>query len=108
MAPAQRVYESDDDYAVPHPKVKTKDPETGIECLSTTKRVMNKVDENRVLITLWIAIVTFVASQILMSRDSTQQQPLVDKMQDFRIEKTEEHLLSMDRKLDDILKRLPK
>ena len=48
----------------------------GLECPSTTKRVMNKATENRVLITLWIAIVIYVGSQLMETRDSSMTHEL--------------------------------
>ena len=48
----------------------------GLECPSTTKRVMNKANENRVLITLWIAIVIYVGSQLMETRDSSMTHEL--------------------------------
>ena len=108
MSQSRRLYESDDENTVPHPKVKTKEEEAGTEKLCTTKRMMKKADENKVLITLWLAIAIFVGREVWNARDSGIKQPLVDSMQDYRIEQNEKRLVNMNGKLDVILERLPK
>lgn len=64
------VFGSDDANPVPHATVKTEDCESGVDPLSTTKVMMNKANDNKVFITLWIAIITFIALQLLDTRDS--------------------------------------
>jgi len=55
----------------------------GLECLATTKRIMNKANENRVLITLWIAIVIYVGSQLMATRDSSMTHELrINRIED--------------------------
>ena len=69
---------------------------------------MKKADENKVLITLWAAIALFVGREVWNARDSGIKQPLVDSMQDYRIDQNEKRLVNMNAKLDVILERLPK
>jgi len=107
MSKDKRVYESDDERPVPHPEVKNEECGTGVEQLSTTKRLMRKANENKVLITLWLAIALFIGREVWAARDDSLKQPLVDQMQDFRIEQHEQRLANMDEKLDAILERLP-
>ena len=41
------------------------------EKLSAATRLMKRADENRVLITIWIAIIIYVGSQLMETRDSS-------------------------------------
>ena len=67
---SNRVFESNDANPVPHDTVKTEDCESGVDPLSTTRVMMNKANENRVFVTLWIAIIVFIAAQLMNTRDS--------------------------------------
>lgn len=92
----------------PHRRTSKVCKDEGLEQPSTTARMMRKVDDNKVFITLVIAIIGYIASQLMLTRDSAQVQPYVDKLQDQRIEQNTTKLEKMDRKLDAILERLPK
>jgi hypothetical protein len=79
----------------------------GLELLPTTVRMMRKADDNKVFITLIIAIITYIASQFVLTRDSAHVQPYVDKLQDQRIEQNTKKLEKIDVKLDIIIDRIP-
>lgn len=70
MAKDGRVFSSDE-HPVPHEHDENAECGTGVEKLSTTKRIMRKADENKVLITLWIAIAIFIGREVWTARDSS-------------------------------------
>ncbi len=59
---------------------------------------MNKANENRVLVTLWVAIVIFVASQLMNTRDSSLAH-------EIRISVMEEDLKEIKMDVKELLKR---
>ena len=60
--------ESSDEYpAAKNDSTKTSDP---VHKKSATERLMLKAHENKVLITLWLAIATFIVSEVWSARDS--------------------------------------
>ena len=109
MSSIRRVYESDDEHPVPHkalPEVHCANGVPGLEETSTTRRIMNRARDEKVFITLIIGILIFIGTQLMNTRDSAQQQPYVDKHQDFRIQQNENHLIKIDGKLDKILEKI--
>jgi len=100
----RRIYSSDE-HPVPQSAAKHAEKVVATESLSTTKKLMNRANDNRVFISLWIGIAAVIGTQMLDARDSTRQQPLIDAHQDFRIDQNAAMLKSMDLKLDALLER---
>ena len=73
---------SDKDYGNTHPT----NVHEAIESMSTTRRLAKSAHENRVLITMWVAILGWIALEFVFTRDASIQQPHIDKMQDYQLE----------------------
>lgn len=60
--------------------------------MSHTHKIIKSAQDNKVLISIWIAVAGFVALELLLTRDQSLTQPFVDAAQDARIDSMQSHL----------------
>lgn len=53
--------------------------------MSATHSIVKKAQDNRVLISIWLAVAGFIALQLLSTRDQSLTQPYIDAAQDKAI-----------------------
>ena len=53
--------------------------------MAATNKIVKSAHDNRVLISIWLAVAGFIALQLLSTRDQSLTQPFIDAAQDESI-----------------------